>query len=219
MREKKHALKISLLIIFLVALASAVLLTSLNRGEIPQQGNKDYGTYTFKRSMTLASGETVSFFESGDGSFRYYHDADGFILIRDYDKNTLEYAVNDGSGRPVSSGVSYTADSKKIKSVLKMTLLDIDFENNSDLLETYASVAEVEPLLGSSYVTASQTEPTHITNLVIFIYFNGENVPSSATNIMNNYFNADNNSLKDYYERMSDGSVIISSIADRKSVV
>ena len=103
--------------------------------------NYDYGFYTFEREMTLNTGETVTFYESGDEDFRYYHDDDGYVLIRDNEAATLEYAVNFG-GRPTASGVSYAAGDEAIAEVAKMTVNDVDLENNPDLYTDYPTLSD-----------------------------------------------------------------------------
>ena len=166
--------------------------------------NYDYGFYTFEREMTLNTGETVTFYESGDEDFRYYHDDDGYVLIRDNEAATLEYAVN-SNGRPEASGVSYAAGDEAIAEVAKMTVNDVDLENNPDLYTDYPTLSDeiyIEPPLAGNAGS--------IVNLVIYIRFAGETYTPSAT--LNTMLNADSGSLRSYYRVMSNNSVTIDSV-------
>ncbi len=165
-----------------------------------------FGQYTFKRTMLLSDGTTAEFFESGDEYFKYSHDADGYVLLRDNDALTLEYAVNQ-DGRPVSSGVSFNACARDIEAVPKMTAGDIDLEANPDLLISYEGdnleEVEIEPLFGSDM---SGT----IINLVIYITF--KDVSFSPSSEIVNIFNGASNSLESYYRVMSNNAVTIKSV-------
>ena len=207
--KKRKILRMTLIICVAVAALVVCAVFSSDSGgsyvaERSSLPNHDYGLYTFEREMTLATGETVRFYESGDGNFRYCHDSDGYVLLRDNEAATLEYAVNVG-GRPVASGVSYAADESAVDTVPKMNVYDIDYEANPDLCTDY-SVDEgeiyIEPPLANNAGT--------ITNLVIYIQFAGENfTPDPAVESM---FNADSGSLKSYYRAMSNNTVTINSM-------
>lgn len=164
------------------------------------------GTYTFEKTMTLSDGSVAEFFESGDEYFKYSHDADGFLLIRDNERGTLEYAVND-NGRPISSGVSFNASAREINSVPKMVADEVDLEANSDLLISYETddmqEVVIEPLFGSG------TTGT-VVNLVIFITFSDMNF-SPGSDIIS-MLNGSSNSLNSYYRAMSNNSIDIKSI-------
>ncbi len=188
--------------ISLCAVCSYVL--SDPEGVAGSQPNYDYGFYTFEREMTLNTGEKVAFYESGDADFRYYHDEDGYILIRDNGAATLEYAVN-ANGRPVAGGVSYAADAETVASVAKMTVNDVDLENNPDLYTDYTPTSDeiyIEPPLAGNAGS--------IVNLVIYIRFAGETHTPSAT--LDTMLNADSGSLRSYYRAMSNNSVTIDSV-------
>lgn len=164
------------------------------------------GTYTFNRTMTLSDGTVAEFFESGDEYFKYNHDADGYLLIRDNESGTLEYAVSD-NGRPVSSGVSFNASAREIDSVPKMVADEVDLENNPDLLISYETddmqEVVIEPLFGSG---ATGT----VVNLVIFITFADVNF-SPGTDVLT-MLNGTSNSLNSYYRAMSNNTIDIKSI-------
>ena len=206
--SNRKILSVTFLIVVALAIVTACAVYSFAlttpAAVVSSPPNYDYGFYTFDREMTLASGETVYFYESGDEDFHYNHDEDGYILIRDNDAATLEYAIN-VNGRPTASGVSYAADDKAVANVAKMTVNDVDFEANADLCSDYGEVSGeiyVEPPLAANSGLVS--------NLVIYIRFKNEsNTPSAA---LNNMFNADTGSLKSYYKAMSNNTVIIDSV-------
>ena len=169
MNKRNFIIKICAIVFVCLLVVVTAVATSLNYGE-SSEPNTNYGTYTFSRSMELNDGENVRFYESGDNYFRYYHDENGYILIRDYENNTLEYAVNNGKGRPVASGVSYNASEFIIKNTPKMTALDIDFSSNQDLLMEYPISDDVDVMPLYSGGTTHET----IVNLVIYIQFNDD---------------------------------------------
>ena len=63
------------------------------------QTGTPFGIYTFERVMET-DGKTVRFYESGTRDYRFCHDADYFLLIRE--ENSLTYATEQ-NGRPVLS--------------------------------------------------------------------------------------------------------------------
>ena len=207
MNKRNFIIKICAIVFVCLLVVVTAVATSLNYGE-SSEPNTNYGTYTFSRSMELNDGENVRFYESGDNYFRYYHDENGYILIRDYENNTLEYAVNNGKGRPVASGVSYNASEFIIKNTPKMTALDIDFSSNQDLLMEYPISDDVDVMPLYSGGTTHET----IVNLVIYIQFNDDYSFSFSSNDFNSYYNAGTNSLRNYYEVMSKGNLTINSM-------
>ena len=201
-----------IVIVFLVVAICAIALLSIDfnatrvieAGELKE--NFDYGEFTFLRDMKLASGKTAYYYESGDEYYSYAHDNEGYVLVKDEDKGTLEYAVNDG-GKPVSSGVSYGSEPSELSKIVRMLGNDIDLshpevQEGAQGLEGM-TVIETEPVLagGTNYVS--------ITNLTIFISFYGENFTPSSSLI--NTFNGQSNSLKNYYQSVSNNKVNITS--------
>lgn len=207
MSKRNSIIKICAIVFACLLVVATAVATSFSYGE-SSDVNTNYGTYTFMRSMELNDGEIVYFYESGDEYFRYYHDKDGYVLIRDYENNTLEYAVNNGEGRPIASGVSYNANEFIVKNTPKMTALDIDFNSNQDLLTTYPISDEVNVMPLYDGGTTHKT----IVNLVIYIQFADDLSFGFSSNDFNSYFNANTNSLRNYYEVMSCGSLTINSM-------
>ena len=167
----------------------------------------NYGEFTFIREMTLNTGEKAYYYESGDESYSYLHDNRGYILLKDEDKATLEYAVSD-QGRPVTSGVSY-AEPQKIASSLRMQIGDVDFaleevQENAKGLDGM-SVVETKPVLAGNTSSAK-----NISNITIFIAFNGDKF-SPTTDLLNT-FNGTSMSLKSYYQVMSNNTITINSV-------
>ena len=136
----KRLFRIAILMILLPLLTAGALFSLVCFREEP--GTSEYGLYTFERELALPNGKNVSFFESGDPYYHYYHDKEGFLLLKE--EGELFYAVND-NGRPVSSGVRYTAPQLMINNVDKMTGGEVDLNNNPDLLTDYPVLEECEP--------------------------------------------------------------------------
>ena len=108
-------------------------------------------------------------------------------------------------GRPTASGVSYAAGDEAIAEVAKMTVNDVELENNPDLYTDYPTLSDeiyIEPPLAGNAGS--------IVNLVIYIRFAGETYTPSAT--LNTMLNADSGSLRSYYRVMSNNSVTIDSV-------
>lgn len=92
-------------------------------------------------------------------------------------------------------------------------------ENEPALTTTPIAVNEanqdIAPPANASGIDSGLTSLSSITNLVIFICFSDENVADVRQTIdvnIINMFNAEDNSLKDYYRSLSYGSLTISSI-------
>lgn len=192
---------------------------------------ESYGKYTFQKSMVLNSGEEVEFFESGDEYFRYYHDASGFVLIRDGLEKTLTYGTL-VDGKVVSSGISFSSSEKDIFSVDKLTASEIDFSLNPELLSKidrgapYGGQVSLSSS-GDEMITVNQrpllaldpADKRTITNVVILVKFNDtpQAVVDSAISVFDSYFNNTVNSLKNYYETMSNNQVTINSYLPRET--
>ncbi|MBO5773561.1 MAG: M6 family metalloprotease domain-containing protein, partial [Clostridia bacterium] len=164
--------------------------------------NYDYGEFTFLREMKLSSGQTAYYYESGNEYYSYAHDGDGNLLVKDEDRGTLEYAVSD-SGKPVSSGVRYASSAIDITNVAKMQIGEMDLGAIDSQGLDGMTVIDTAPVL------ASGTNYVSIVNLTIFISFKGETFTPDQTLI--NMFNGQSNSLKDYYQSMSNDRVNINS--------
>jgi M6 family metalloprotease-like protein len=197
----KKRIKIGILLIILPIIGVSALI-SLASFDI-QPGTTEYGLYTFEREMTLPNGKTVSFYESGDPYFQYYHDKDGFILLKE--DGQLYYAQND-NGRPVSSGVRYTAPQIIINKVEKMLPEDVNLTENPDLLTEYPVLEECEP---DPVYNADSTGTRQIANIIIYIVFYDDTTDLTG-NPVAPLLDGETVSLKDYFYRASDGGISIS---------
>ena len=197
-RARSGALR-KVLTAFALALLAATVVCALYFSEdaVSAPPNYDYGEYTFEREMVV-DGKSVSFYESGDERFRYYHDSEGYILIADRQNNTLTYAVDDG-GAPVSGGVSVTASEKEIAAVPKITYLNL----SSDYIESVSSVS-TSARGGNAFGALASEESATIVNLVIFIAFKDETyAPSGKIDEMLN----GSGSVRSYYQVQSGGKI------------
>ena len=210
MKKTRFNGKILIVCLVMVLCAIALVCVDFNVDKVVEAGelkqNYDYGEFTFLREMELASGKTAYYYESGNEYYSYAHDNEGYVLVKDEDKGTLEYAVNEG-GKPSPSGVSYGSDAKALSKIVRMLGSDIDL-SHPEVQEGMQgldgmTIIETDPVL------ASGTNYVSITNLTIFISFYGEEfVPS--TNLINT-FNGSNTSLKSYYQDISNDRVNIHS--------
>ena len=171
-----------------------------------------YGDFTFLREMELSNGQKAYYYESGNEYSSYLHDNEGYVLLKDEDRGTLEYAKNEG-GVPVKSGISY-AEREKALSV-RMLASEIDY-SNEEVVENLKglegmSVVESRPVLSGGM------EQRKITNLVVFISFSGDNF-QPTTDIIN-VFNGSSTSLKSYYQVMSNNVITVNSQIPYKSNV
>lgn len=188
------------------------------------------GKYTFERSMVFGSGKVAHFYESGDEYFRYCHDENGYVLIRDVENETLTYGML-VSGRLISSGISFFASPQEVNGVDKVIATEIDFTLNPTLVtqidraapyngEVFLSSLDEEVVyVPQKPLFAGETEKRTITNLVILIKFNDtqQGVVDNAITAFDPYFNNPINSLKNYYETISYDEVTINSILPRVS--
>ena len=105
-----------------VAAIAALSFSYADEAAVSSDPNLNYGTYTFVRNSEY-DGEILEFYESGDEAFRYYHDENGYVLLRNFETGAVNYAYSDG-GYPIDSGVSAGADAARIATVEKMTVYD-----------------------------------------------------------------------------------------------
>lgn len=187
----------------------------------------DLFKYTFERSMEV-NGEKINFKESGDEKFRYYHDENGNVLLRDDD--SLTYATLDNNGKVISTGVSVLEGEAKVETI---TVEDINLSLNPELLskEDRASTnggfittygddnEEITEEVPQQPLFAGATGKRTIVNFVILIKFNDtlDSTVNAAIENFDMYFNGVNNSLRNYYEVMSNHDVTINSILPRES--
>ncbi len=202
--------KILIVVLFLIVVAILAVSFSFNEPNIIKAGELkegyDYGTFTFKREMTLLDGTLAEYYESGDECFSYAHDAEGYLLLEG--EGTLEYAVSN-AGVPTPSGVSYGASRKELGSIVRMLASDVDYSleevvTNAEGLDGM-SVIETSPVLAAASGTTQ-----NIANLTVFIAFKDDNFTPS--NELLNIFNGTSTSLKSYYSVMSNGAVNIHSL-------
>ncbi len=198
----KKAYKISLITAFAVLLLLLVFL-SCQGYNYPQTPSEIVGKNTFTQTMVEADGNEANFFASGDEKFNYLHDKDGYILLRD--NGYLVYARND-EGRPQPTKVRYAAGAERINSLQKMVYSDINFSANPDLIAQYPQSASA-PLLSQS----SPFEVRPIVNIVIYVCFAGENVSLDRQQI-DSFLSGPTNSLTDYYQRLSNGKIMVHNI-------
>ena len=210
MKRKRFNGKIITSLLIMVVLAIALLCMDFSGDSVIEAGalkeNYDYGEFTMLKEMKLSSGKTAYYYESGDEYFSYAHDSEGYVLVKDEERGTLEYARNE-QGKPVQSGVSYGATSIELSKIAKMQGSDIDLTNPE--VQNEAKGLEGMTVINNEPVLAKGTEYRSITNLTIFISFKGENfTPDQA---LTNMFNGQNNSLRSYYQSISNNRVNINS--------
>ncbi len=212
MKKRYKSKKILMIaMVMLVCAIMACLSVNFNEEKDIQAGelnsDYDYGEFTFLREMQLSSGQRAYYYESGDEYYSYLHDSDGYVLLKDEENATLEYAISNG-GIPVSSGVSY-ADGDKLDNALKMQIGDVD--TSSEEIQRSAkgldgmSIIETPPVLASN-----SNETQKISNLTIFITFSDDSFTPS-TDLLNT-FNGSSMSLKSYYQVMSNNTITINSL-------
>lgn len=184
-------------LVVVIFVLTALSFANVEDGSVSSAPNYDYGLYTYERS-SLCRGEELRFYESGDESFRYYHDEEGYVLLRDFTDGSVNYARSDG-GVPVDSGVSVGASPENVAAVPKMTAADFSpeyIEENS--VWTYASAGK------------ALSDENVVSNIIIFIEFKDESASYIDDRIT--FFDDEaENSLYDYFWKMSDGNIAIKS--------
>ena len=181
-------------LVVVISVLTALSFANVEDGAVSSAPNYDYGLYTYERS-SLCRGEELRFYESGDESFRYYHDEEGYVLLRNFETGAVNYAYSDG-GYPIDSGVSIGASAAEIASVPKMT--------GADLSETYVLDNSDEAYRRA--VTGAADSGT--SNIIIFIQFKGE---TAEIGDKLDYFNGSGDSLRSYFLKQSDGAIDIES--------
>lgn len=177
-----------------VAAIAALSFSYADEAAVSSDPNLNYGTYTFVRNSEY-DGEILEFYESGDEAFRYYHDENGYVLLRNFETGAVNYAYSDG-GYPIDSGVSAGADAARIATVEKMTVYDFSdkyVQSNSVAVYDRQSVGN----------TVGETA-----NLIIFIEF-ADSTADVGDRI--EYFNGLGDTLQSYYLAQSDGAIDIKS--------
>lgn len=129
----KNFITCALITVFVLSLFAIGFATFIQKEtrvyeEFKKQELDIFSKYTFERSMEI-DGEKVSFKESGDEKFRYYHDENGNVLIREDD--SLTYATLNDDGKVVSTGVSVTSTETKTETI---TVGDINLSLNPGFL-------------------------------------------------------------------------------------
>lgn len=228
----KNFITCALITVFVLSLFAIGFATFIQKEtrvyeEFKKQELDIFSKYTFERSMEI-DGEKVSFKESGDEKFRYYHDENGNVLIREDD--SLTYATLNDDGKVVSTGVSVTSTETKTETI---TVGDINLSlnpgflgkedrasTNGGLVTTYGdNNEEITEEVSQQPLLAGSTGKRTIVNFVILIKFNDttDTVVNNAISSFDTYFNGVNNSLRNYYEVMSYHGVTINSILPRES--
>ncbi len=170
--------------------------------------NYNFGEFTFQEEMTLSDGRTARYYKSGDEYFSYAHDNEGYVLVEDKEKGTLEYAISK-NGVPVASGVAYGAEEGKISSIKRMRLGDID-TTAEEVISNAKGLDGMSVIESAPILAPAQGETQNMVNLVVFIAFADDNfLPDSQ---LLNMFNGTSTSLKSYYQVMSNGAVNINSL-------
>lgn len=169
-------------------------------------GNKPteiYGRNTFTQEFLQADGTVVNYYASGDEYFHYIHDKNGYILMQE--DGYIVYASDD-DGRPMPTAVRYDGSEDSISRLRKMSYRDINFEKNPDLYIDYSATTLFSSNL---YESASSAEP--ISNVVIYIAFSGETV-NLDEDYITSALDGSSNSLRDYYQKISYGQILINNI-------
>lgn len=211
MNKKKINGKILIAFLVMVICAVALFAIDFNSASVIEAGTLkegyDYGEFTFLREMELSSGKTAYYYESGNAYYSYMHDNEGYVLVKDEDRGTLQYATNE-DGVPRASGIDYGVDKSKLSTIVKMQGSDIDYSNP----EVQESTVGLEGMttIESNPVLSGSTEYLSITNLTIFISFYGETFAPDTDLI--NLFNGSSISLKSYYSEISNNKVNINSL-------
>ncbi|MDR0696945.1 MAG: M6 family metalloprotease domain-containing protein [Christensenellaceae bacterium] len=208
--------KIILLQILIFALIIAFCVSPLQDST---NTTTDFGLYTYDRHF-LIDGIDYNILQSGESDFQYYHDTNGFVLLKE--SNGIYYATLDNAGRVISSGVDIIKSSNlKIAAVNKITRYQIDTVKNSEFVLEYINndtSGILENLKNSEDNTSTiSTDKIEIKNLVIFICFAGEtslknDLIASADTIVASRLNSSANSMKDYYSDISYGYVNVDSL-------
>ena len=128
--KRKRAILVVMSLIILIALA---FVASQGYDAQPRP-TEIVGKNTFKQTMVEADGSVAHFYATGDQYFNYLHDENGYILLRD--NGYLVYATN-RNGRPTPTPIRYKDHRQKILALQKMTVSDIDFAKNPDLITSY----------------------------------------------------------------------------------
>lgn len=195
--KRKRAILVVMSLIILIALA---FVASQGYDAQPRP-TEIVGKNTFKQTMVEADGSVAHFYATGDQYFNYLHDENGYILLRD--NGYLVYATN-RNGRPTPTPIRYKDHRQKILALQKMTVSDIDFAKNPDLITSYP-----ENSASTLYQSASSSKP--IVNFVIFISFAGENININK-NYIDSVMSGPTNSLTDYYQQLSYGEILVHNI-------
>jgi len=196
----KRLIKIGILMIILPLFAVTAFFSFASFKA--QAGTTEFGLYTFERELTLVNGKTVSFFESGDADYRYYHDKNGFILLKE--DGALYYAVNE-NGRPVSSGIQFTAPQLVVNNVEKMVGEEVDLSENPDLLTEYPVLNGYEP---EPVYNEGGEAVREIANITIYIIFKDDTTDLTG-NPVAPMLDGETLSLKEYFYLASDGGINI----------
>ncbi|MDR0752397.1 MAG: M6 family metalloprotease domain-containing protein [Christensenellaceae bacterium] len=201
-----------LIIIFIVFFSSQFLDFDI--------GNSEFGTYTYERSFTI-NGSHYEILQSGESNFQYYHDINGFVLLKE--STGIYYATLNNDGKVVSSGVDVQGATKwEIARINKITRNDINVAKNAEFAYEFADdkAPSILENLKNSDDTSSVTNTSEkliIKNLVIFISFAGETglkneLSASADTIVASRLNGIDNSMLDYYSDISNGYIEVESL-------
>lgn len=193
------------LVIAIIVLISLLIFVSVSGFYSGMERQEIIGRNTFEQSMVQADGSEVHYYATGDERFHYLHDEYGYILMQE--NGYLVYAT-EKDGRPIPSNVRFDSGKEKIAPLPKMSYKDIDFESNPDLVYDFPT-SSVSTLFQSAN---SSADATVITNIIIYIKFKDENIAPDETAI-SRALNGETNSLFDYYQKLSYGSIIVDSIS------
>lgn len=197
--EKTVKSKIRIIFLVLPLLLTAMIFCSLLYAD--NGGGTDYfGCYTFERELALPDGKVAKFFESGDQYFHYYHDAEGFVLVKK--DGELYYAQNE-NGRPMPSSQRYTAPLQG--SFPKMLASEIDLLGNSDLLTEYPVGEDSRP---QALLNNVEGQTKTIANIIIYIIFKDDTI-DLTNNPLYSLLGGSGASLSDYFYTASDGGIIV----------
>ncbi|MBP3359449.1 MAG: M6 family metalloprotease domain-containing protein [Clostridia bacterium] len=163
-------------------------------------------------AVSQPNGEELSLFVSGDEYFNYLHDADGNIIMQNYDTGYYTYAKIE-NGKVIAGDVTVTYNSDE--GPMPVNPSTIIFE---DIPESYIqNICENSPLNNNAemllnsrgLVNERKTHPflnETVNNIVIFIDFPDVTFNSSLdAEYFNSILNTNDNSLKSWFDTASYG--------------
>ncbi len=158
--------------------------------------------------ITQPNGEVINCFVSGDEFERYYHDKDGFVIIRNNSTGYWEYA-NIISNKILSSGYNVGKVNPKMHSITTLNeVFGVSNTPQNKRKEFNTMIYNYGKQINKSLSNGD------ITNLVFFVRFKNEPEFTDSFIKYNNLFNSEDpytQSLKGYYKEVSYNQLNLSS--------